>query len=342
LKKNFKELDKKHMKKILNRLTQYETLTEKESRAIIIDISEGKLNTSEISSFLTIFMIRNITIEELNGFRKALIELSLKIDLNEFDPIDLCGTGGDEKDTFNISTLASFVTAGSGVKVAKHGNYGVSSSCGSSNVLEYLNLKFNNDSDKIRKAVDKANICFLHAPLFHPAMKNVAPVRKELGLKTFFNMLGPMVNPSMPKKQVVGVYNLELARIYNYLYQTTDINYNIIHSIDGYDEISLTKGTKVYSRESEFILDSKDFSLKDIDSKNIRGGKDVESSSKIFMDVLNGEASNDQENVVCANASLAIAISKDISIIEAFDKAKESIKTKNALKCFNELINIMK
>lgn len=330
------------MKKILNRLTQYETLTEKESRDIIIDISEGKLNTSEISSFLTIFMIRNITIEELNGFRKALIELSLKIDLNEFDPIDLCGTGGDEKDTFNISTLASFVTAGSGVKVAKHGNYGVSSSCGSSNVLEYLDLKFNNDSDKIRKAVDKANICFLHAPLFHPAMKNVAPVRKELGLKTFFNMLGPMVNPSMPKKQVVGVYNLELARIYNYLYQTTDINYNIIHSIDGYDEISLTKGTKVYSRESEFILDSEDFNLKDIDSKNIRGGKDIESSSKIFMDVLNGEASNDQENVVCANASLAIAISKDISIIEAFDKAKESIKTKNALKCFNELINIMK
>ena len=257
------------MKKILNRLTQYETLTEKESRDIIIDISEGKLNTSEISSFLTIFMIRNITIEELNGFRKALIELSLKINLNEFDPIDLCGTGGDEKDTFNISTLASFVTAGSGVKVAKHGNYGVSSSCGSSNVLEYLDLKFNNDSDKIRKAVDKANICFLHAPLFHPAMKNVAPVRKELGLKTFFNMLGPMVNPSMPKKQVVGVYNLELARIYNYLYQTTDINYNIIHSIDGYDEISLTKGTKVYSRKSEFILDSEDFNLKDIDSKNI-------------------------------------------------------------------------
>ena len=330
------------MKKILNRLTQYETLTENESRNIIIEISEGKLNTSQISSFLTIFMIRNITIEELNGFRKALIELSLKIDLKEFDPIDLCGTGGDEKDTFNISTLASFVTAGSGVKVAKHGNYGVSSSCGSSNVLEYLDLKFNNDSDKIRKAVDKANICFLHAPLFHPAMKNVAPVRKELGLKTFFNMLGPMVNPSMPEKQVVGVYNLELARIYNYLYQTTDINYNIIHSIDGYDEISLTNGTKVYSRESEFILGSEDFNLKNIDSKNIIGGKDIKSSSKIFMDVLNGKGSTDQENVVCANASLAIAISKDVSIIEAFNQAKESIKTKNALKCFNDLINIMK
>ena len=330
------------MKKILNRLTQYETLTEKESRNIIIEISEGKLNTSEISSFLTIYMIRNITIEELNGFRKALIDLSVKIDLDEFDPIDLCGTGGDEKDTFNISTLASFVTAGSGVKVAKHGNYGVSSSCGSSNVLEYLGLKFNNDSDKIKTAVDKANICFLHAPLFHPAMKNVAPVRKELGLKTFFNMLGPMVNPSMPKKQIVGVYNLELARIYNYLYQSTDINYNIIHSIDGYDEISLTKGTKVYSRESEFILESKDFNLQDIESSKISGGKDVESSSKIFMDVLNGNASTEQENVVCANASLAIAISKNIPIIEAFVNAKESIKTKNALNCFNNLINIMK
>ena len=330
------------MKKILNRLTQYETLTENESRNIIIDISEGKLNTSQISSFLTIFMVRNITIEELNGFRKALIELSLKIDLKEFDPIDLCGTGGDEKDTFNISTLASFVTAGSGVKVAKHGNYGVSSSCGSSNVLEYLDLKFNNDSDKIRKAVDKANICFLHAPLFHPAMKNVAPVRKELGLKTFFNMLGPMVNPSMPEKQIVGVYNLELARIYNYLYQTTGINYNIIHSIDGYDEISLTNGTKVYSRESEFILGSEDFNLKNIDSKNIIGGKDIKSSSKIFIDVLNGKGSTDRENVVCANASLAIAISKDVSIIEAFNQAKESIKTKNALKCFYDLINIMK
>ena len=330
------------MKKVLNRLTQYETLTEDESRNIIIEISEGKLNTSEISSFLTVFMIRNITIEELNGFRKALIELSLKIDLEEFDPIDLCGTGGDEKDTFNISTLASFVTAGSGVKVAKHGNYGVSSSCGSSNVLESLGLNFNNDSNKIKEAVDKANICFLHAPLFHPAMKNVAPVRKELGLKTFFNMLGPMVNPSMPKKQIVGVYNLELARIYNYLYQLTDINYNIIHSLDGYDEISLTSNTKVYSRKSEFILESEDFNLKNINPLDIKGGIDIKSSSKIFMNVLNGNGSNHQENVVCANASLAIAISKEISILDAFEEAKESIKSGKALKCFNNLINIMK
>ncbi len=238
--------------------------------------------------------------------------------------------------------MASFVTAGSGVKVAKHGNYGVSSSCGSSNVLESLGLNFNNDSDRIKEAVDKANICFLHAPLFHPAMKNVAPVRKELGLKTFFNMLGPMVNPSMPKKQIVGVYNLELARIYNYLYQLTDINYNIIHSLDGYDEISLTGNTKVYSRKSEFILESEDFKLKNINPADIKGGIDIKSSSKIFMNVLNGNGSNHQENVVCANASLAIAISKETSILDAFEDAKESIKSGKALKCFNNLINIMK
>src|SRR5210317_2540593 len=330
------------MKEILNRLINQETISKQEAKGVLVNISKGLYNPSQIASFLTVYMMRSISVEELDGFREALLELCLPVNLSDFNTVDLCGTGGDGKDTFNISTLASFVTAGAGVKVAKHGNYGVSSSCGSSNVLEYLGIKFNNDSDKIKTAVDKANICFLHAPLFHPAMKNVAPVRRELGLKTFFNMLGPMVNPSMPKKQIVGVYNLELARIYNYLYQATDIKYNIIHSIDGYDEISLTKGTKVYSREKEFILESKDFNLQDIESNKIYGGKDIESSSKIFMDVLNGNASIEQENVVCANASLAIAISKNISIIDAFMNAKESIKTKNALQCFNNLINIMK
>ena len=330
------------MKEILNRLIKYKTLSEVESRDILIKISNGELNNSQISSFLTVYMMRNITLQELKGFKDALLELCIKVDLKEFDTIDLCGTGGDGKDTFNISTLASFVTAGSGCKVAKHGNYGVSSGCGSSNVLESLGIKFTNDYEVLKKAIDKSGICFLHAPLFHPAMKNVAPIRKELSMKTFFNMLGPLVNPSMPKKQIVGVFNLELARIYNYLLQKTDKKYSIIYSLYGYDEISLTNATKVYSRESEFILESKDFNLQDIESNKISGGKDIESSSKIFMDVLNGNASTEQENVVCANASLAIAISKNISIIEAFMNAKESIKTKNALNCFNNLINIMK
>ena len=330
------------MKKILNRLTQYETLTEKESRDIIIDISEGKLNTSEISSFLTIFMIRNITIEELNGFRKALIELSLKIDLNEFDPIDLCGTGGDEKDTFNISTLASFVTAGSGVKVAKHGNYGVSSSCGSSNVLEYLDLKFNNDSDKIRKAVDKANICFLHAPLFHPAMKNVAPIRKELGLKTFFNILGPLVNPSSPKYQLTGVFNLEIARLYGYLFQKTNQIFTILYSLDGYDEISLTNQTRVIQKNKELLINPIDFGVKKLKSNEIIGGNNIKSSAKIFLDVLNGKGSAAQKNVVCANAGMAICTVKSLSPKEGFEKAKESLNSGKAKKSFEKLVEISK
>ena len=330
------------MKAILNRLINHQKLSKEESRQMIINIADGQYNSSQIASFLTVYMMRSISLDELEGFRSALLELCILIDLDEYDTIDLCGTGGDGKDTFNISTLSSFVTAGAGVKVTKHGNYGVSSGCGSSNVLEALGVKFSNKKNFLKRCLDEAGICILHAPLFHPAMKNIAPVRRELGVKTFFNMLGPLVNPVLPKNQLTGVFNLELARLYNYLFQKTNINFTILYGLDGYDEISLTKGTKIYSRESEFILESKDFNLQDIESSKISGGKDIESSSKIFMDVLNGNASTEQENVVCANASLAIAISKNIPIIEAFMNAKESIRTKNALNCFNNLINIMK
>src|SRR6056300_1018080 len=328
------------MKKILNRLTQYETLTEKESRNIIIEISEGKLNTSEISSFLTIFMIRNITIEELNGFRKALIELSVKIDLDEFDPIDLCGTGGDGKDTFNISTLASFVTAGAGVKVAKHGNYGVSSSCGSSNVLEYLGIKFSNDKDYLERAIDKVGICILHALLFHPAMKNVAPIRRDLGVKTFFNMLGPMVNPAFPPNQMVGVFNLELARLYSYLYQKTDKNFSIVHALDGYDEISLTGNAKVISRGDEKIINATNFDLNPLQMSQIAGGNTIENAAKIFLSVLEDESTDAQKQVVCANAALAIKTVKNIDLKEAYQQAQESIESGNALAVFNKLQEI--
>ena len=330
------------MKEILTRLINHENLDEKESKEILIDISMGKYNHEQVASFLTVFMLRGTSTNELIGFRNALLELCVKLDFSDFETIDLCGTGGDNKNTFNISTLASFVTAGAGIHVAKHGNYSVSSACGSSNVLEYFGIKFTNEEDYLKTCLNKAHICVLHAPLFHPAMKNVAPVRKELRLKTFFNMLGPMVNPSMPRKQMVGVYNLELARIYNYLYQNTNIEYNIIHALDGYDEISLTGNTKVYSRSNEFILESKDFNLDNIDADLIKGGKDVESSSKIFMSVLNGSGSNEQENVVCANASMAISLSKNVSIIEAFEISKESIKSKSALRCFEKLIELMK
>mgnify|MGYP001486576404 CR=1 FL=1 len=216
------------MKAILNRLINHQKLSKEESRQMIINIADGQYNSSQIASFLTVYMMRSISLDELEGFRSALLELCILIDLDEYDTIDLCGTGGDGKDTFNISTLSSFVTAGAGCKVAKHGNYGVSSGCGSSNVLESLGLVFTNDYDILRKAIDKAGICFLHAPLFHPAMKKVGPVRKELGVKTFFNMLGPLVNPAFPKYQLTGVFNLELARLYGYLFQKSKQEFTIL------------------------------------------------------------------------------------------------------------------
>src|ERR1700740_1041433 len=224
------------MKDILNHLLEHKTLTKATAREVLMDIAQGKVNNSQIASFLTVFMMRSITVEELEGFRDAMLDLCHAVDLSEFDPIALCGTGGDGKDMFNISTLASFVVAGAGVKVAKHGNYGVSSGCGSSNVMEFLGGVFTNESDKLNRSLDKSNICFLHAPLFHPAMKTVAPIRRELGVKTFFNMLGPMVNPAKPKNQMVGVFSLELARVYAYLYQKSNVKYTIFNALDGYDE----------------------------------------------------------------------------------------------------------
>jgi anthranilate phosphoribosyltransferase len=246
------------MKAILNRLINHQQLSKEESRQMIINIADGQYNSSQIASFLTVYMMRSISLDELEGFRSALLELCILIDLDEYDTIDLCGTGGDGKDTFNISTLSSFVTAGAGVKVTKHGNYGVSSGCGSSNVLEALGVKFSNEKNFLKRCLDEAGICILHAPLFHPAMKNIAPVRRELGVKTFFNMLGPLVNPVLPKNQLTGVFNLELARLYNYLFQKTNINFTILYGLDGYDEISLTGPTKVFDKNGESLLTSQD------------------------------------------------------------------------------------
>jgi anthranilate phosphoribosyltransferase len=281
--------------------------------------------------------MRNISLQELEGFKEALLELCIKIDLSEYNAIDLCGTGGDNKDTFNISTLSAFVTAGAGVNVTKHGNYGVSSSCGSSNVLEYLGIKFSNNFDFLRKSIEKCGICILHAPLFHPAMKHVAPIRKELGLKTFFNILGPLVNPSFPKNQIVGVYSLELARLYSYLFQKTKKNYAIIHSLDGYDEISLTGATKIISRKEENVYEPKDMGLTRSNPKSISGGNSIKESAEIFMNILNNKGTNSQNEVIYANSGLAISTALGISLNEGIEKAKESLFSNQALKTFNNL-----
>jgi len=330
------------MKHILNRLINQETLSQQEAYNVLVNISKGQYNPYQITAFLTIYMTRSITVNELGGFRKALLDLCLPIDLSDFNTIDLCGTGGDGKDTFNISTLTSFVVAGAGIKVAKHGNYGVSSSCGSSNVLEYLGVKFTNNQNKLQQAIDKAGICVLHAPLFHPAMKEVAPIRKALGVKTFFNMLGPMVNPSFPQNQMVGVFNLELARKYAYFFQDSDKNYAVLHDLAGYDELSLTHTTKVISRNEERMLSAGDFGLSPLQASEIFGGKTVADSAKIFVNVLKNKATAAQKNVVCANAALAISIVKECTLEEGLEEAKTSLESQSALKSFNKLIEILK
>ncbi len=330
------------MKHLLNRLINHESISSDEAKQALVNISNGMYNQSQIASFLTVYMMRNITLEELRGFRDALLELCIPIDLKDFNAIDLCGTGGDGKDTFNISTLSSFVTAGAGVNVAKHGNYGVSSACGSSNVMEYLGIKFSNNEDFLKRSIDKAGICVLHAPLFHPAMKNVAPIRRELGVKTFFNMLGPMVNPSFPQNQMVGVFNLELLRLYGYLYQNTDKNYSVVHALDGYDEISLTGKTKVISNHSESMFSPEDLGVSQIKQEAIFGGSTVEDAAKIFMNVIKGNGTEAQNNVVCANAGLAIATTKQITHKEGFEMAKESLHSGKGLKALQTIQELSK
>ena len=328
------------MKDILNRLINHEYISTEEAKDVLVNISEGKYNQSQIASFLTIYMMRSITIEELRGFRDALLELCIAIDVSEFNSIDLCGTGGDGKNTFNISTLASFVTAGAGVKVAKHGNYGVSSASGSSNVMEALGVRFSNNEEILRKSIDKADICVLHAPLFHPAMKNVAPIRRELGVKTFFNMLGPMVNPAFPPNQMVGVFNLELQRLYGYLYQDTDKNYSIVHALDGYDEISLTGKAKIIRNDSEIMFDPENLGLKTINQDAIFGGDTVAEAADIFKRILNGNGTPAQNNVVCANAGLAISTVEGVSHSEGFERALKSLIDGEAKRSLERLIDV--
>ncbi|MEO7176013.1 MAG: anthranilate phosphoribosyltransferase, partial [Saprospiraceae bacterium] len=294
------------MNEILENLYRQKTLTTEEAMNVIVDVALGKYNHAQIASFLTAFNMRNITLQELRGFRQGLLSLCHKIDLSELNPMDLCGTGGDGKNTFNISTLSAFVVAGAGIPVAKHGNYGVSSVSGSSNVMEHLGIQFQTDEDKLRTQLKEANICFLHAPLFHPAMRHVAPVRKELGIKTFFNMLGPLVNPCQPRVQMVGVFNLELARIYQYLFQEEEVRYTILHGLDGYDEITLTAGCKLINNEGEQIINANYFGFPDIVARELHGGDTIKEAADIFMNILQGKGTSTQNHVVIANATIAI------------------------------------
>lgn len=328
------------MKNLLKDLYNHKIMSKEESKAALISLTDGSANSSQISSFLTVFLLRDITSEELDGFREAMIELSIDVDIDGDELIDLCGTGGDGKDTFNISTISSFVVAGSGIKVAKHGNYGVSSSCGSSNIISHLGHEFSNDISSLKYSLDKSNICFLHAPLFHPSLKNISPVRIELGVKTFFNMLGPMVNPIQPKSQLVGVFNSNIFRLYSHIYSKTNKSYCIVHSIDGYDEVSLTGSFKLFSNNQDLMLEPKDLGFNVIDSVKLSGGKNIKESSKIFLDILKNKGTSEQVDAVLANSGLAIYCAKKLnSIKDGIEIARESLESGKAYNCLKLFID---
>jgi anthranilate phosphoribosyltransferase len=327
------------MKKILQYLFEYKTLTRVKAYEVMVNMARGQYNDAEIASFITVYLMRSVTIEELNGFRDALFELCIKTELGTTDLVDIVGTGGDGKNSFNISTLSCFIVAGAGQKVAKHGNYGASTISGASNVMEQLGYRFKQDGSALKKEIDQANICFMHAPLFHPALKVVGPIRKQLGVRTFFNMLGPMVNPANPDYQLVGVYNLEMARIYNYLLQQTGKSFTIIHSLDGYDEISLTSDTKVITKEGESIFSAIDLGKKIVMPEAIYGGNTVEESAAIFIKIIKGEGSWSQNAVVLANAAMALNCTGKFSNYQtAYQAAVESLESGAALNSFNKLI----
>jgi len=304
-----------------------------------LNIAAGTYSEAEIASFVTVFLMRSITIEELQGFKDALLQLALQVDLGNHQTMDIVGTGGDGKNTFNISTLSCFIVAGTGSKVAKHGNYGSTSVSGSSNVMEALGYKFKTDSVTLNKELAAANICFLHAPLFHPALKVVAPIRKNLGVRTFFNMLGPLVNPAKPKAQLIGVYNPEIGRIYNYMLQVEDANFSIIHSLDGYDEISLTGDTKVITSKGERILSAETLGKRMVSAKDIYGGGSVQESAAIFTRILKGEGSWAQNAVVIANAAMALHTSNpSLDYEDAYQQAVESLESGKAYQSLKNLI----
>jgi len=329
------------MKKILQHLFEHKTLSQQQAKEVMLNIAKGVYNDTEITAFITVFLMRSITIDELQGFRDGLLELAVPVNLNGYDVIDIVGTGGDGKNTFNISTLACFIVAGAGKKVAKHGNYGATSVSGASNVMEFLGYKFKNQSNQLKKEIEETNFCFLHAPLFHPALKAVAQIRKNIGFRTFFNMLGPMVNPANPQYQLVGVYNLEMARIYNYLLQQTGKPFTIIHGLDGYDEISLTNDTKVITQNGESVLSAEELGKRVVYASDIAGGSSIEEAAKTFLKILKGEGTWAQNAVVLANAAMALQCTGSyIKYDDAYNTAVESLESGNAYRQLEKLISL--
>jgi anthranilate phosphoribosyltransferase len=329
------------MKQILYRLFEHQYLGREEARRILQNITEGRYHESQIASLITVFLMRNISVEELTGFREALLEMRIPVNLSGYKPIDIVGTGGDGKNTFNISTAACFTVAGAGYPVVKHGNYGATSVSGASNVMEQHGVKFTSDTDKLRKSIDACGVAYLHAPLFNPALKAVAPVRKSLAVRSFFNMLGPLVNPVIPAYQLLGVYNLPLLRLYSYTYQESSTRFAVVHSLDGYDEISLTSDFKVSMPEMEKLYTPEMLGFPRCKEADLDGGETPEHAARIFDNVLKNTAPKAQANCVVINAAFAIqVICPEKKIDACIAEARESLESGRALNTFNKFIQI--
>ncbi len=329
------------MKQILYRLFEHQYLGREEARKILEEIAAGKYSDTQVAALITVFLMRSISVEELSGFRDALMDMRLNIDLSEYSPIDIVGTGGDGKNTFNISTAACFVVAGAGYPVVKHGNYGATSISGASNVMEMHGVKFSSDRDKLARSIGECGMAYLHAPLFNPALKAVAPVRKSLAVRSFFNLLGPLVNPAKPAYQLLGVYNLPLLRLYSYTYQQSGVRFGVVHSMDGYDEISLTSEFKVTTAESEKVYTPEMLGMERCREEELYGGDSVEEASRIFDDVLQTKASRAKMNCVITNAAFAIrVINPQKSIEQCIDEARNSLYGMKALEVFNKFLSL--
>lgn len=329
------------MKDILYKLFDYQYLTRDEAKQVLFEIVKGDVPETQIASLITSFLMRSISIDEILGFRDALLEMRVTVDLSDYSPLDIVGTGGDGKNTFNISTTSCFVVAGAGYNVVKHGNYGATSISGASNVIEQQGVKFSTDNDRFRKSLDKCHIAYLHAPLFSPALKAVAPVRKSLGVRNFFNVLGPLVNPVQPEFQMLGVYNLAMLRLYTYIYQEENKKFSIVHSMDGYDEVSLTSQFKVSSNNGEHLFMPEDLGFKTITQDELYGGDTPEEAASIFRNVLNASATDAQMNVVIVNAALGIqTIDQHKSIEDCIDIARDALYSKKALKVLQTFVEI--
>ena len=330
------------MKDILNRMLNHEELTREETRDILVGITRSEYPNEQITALLTALQMRGITVDELLGFRDGLLETGVPVPLDCDRYIDVVGTGGDRKNTFNISTTSCFVIAGAGSKVAKHGNYAATSTSGASNVIANHGVKFTDDIDRLNRCINECGIVYLHAQLFAKAMKFVGPIRKALQFPTCFNLLGPIVNPSKPQCQLLGVANLDQMRLYNNVYQKIGLDYGIVNSIDGYDEISLTGDFKVTTNNYERIFKPSDLGFTIIKPEELRAGANEQEAKEIFDAVLANTALPAQKNVVLANAAFAIQVlekgKKDIE--ECIDIARESIDSGKALDTFKKFVEL--